>query len=81
VGKFGPISDKKIMSWSELDSFFPLIVFIYGVFLTLVLESKTLDKLGKERLGLIHQSLSSHKVLAWICVYVGGLWSLQNLLF
>jgi hypothetical protein len=81
VGKFGPNSDKNEMSWSELDAFFPFIVFIYGAFLTLVLESKYLDKLGREYFSQLHLYIKSHKALAWICFYVGGFWSLQNLLF
>ncbi len=69
------------MDWQNLDFIFPFFVFTYGVCLTLILESKILDKLAQEKMPDHYRSMVSHKALAWVCFYVGGFWSLQNLLF
>ncbi len=72
------LSDKRIMTVEKLDYLFPFIVFFYGLLLLLVLENPVLVKIGEERLGAAFQHLSRHKGLAWICFFVGGLWSIQN---
>jgi hypothetical protein len=69
------------MQWQQLDFIFPFFVFTYGVCLTLILESKILDKIASRKMPAYHQTMISHKALAWVCFYVGGLWSLQNLIF
>jgi hypothetical protein len=70
------------MTVEKLDFFFPFVVFFYGLLLLLVLENPVLVKIGEERLGAVFkqamQQLSRHKGLAWICFFVGGLWSIQN---
>jgi len=66
------------MTAEKLDFFFPFVVFFYGLLLLLVLENPALVKIGEERLGAAFQQLSRHKGLAWICFFIGGLWSIQN---
>lgn len=68
------------MSIAELDFYFPFIVFSYGAVMTFVLANPVLMKIARERLPEPHLSrFTSHQTLGWICVAVGGLWSLQNL--
>ena len=72
---------KQLMSVTQLDFIFPFVVFFYGFLAVLVLETPTLARLGRERMSDAWQGLESRKNLAWICFFVGGLWSLQNLWF
>ena len=67
------------MDYQKLDHFFPYFVFFYGVLVVFVLENKTLDSLGKARISTLYEGLQRHRALAWICLFVGGIWSLQNL--
>jgi hypothetical protein len=66
---------------TRLDYLFPFIVFSYGILVVFVLESSHLKKIGQEKLQAAYQQLAAQKPLAWICFWVGGFWSLQNLLF
>lgn len=66
------------MTAEKLDFFFPFFVFFYGLLLLLVLENPILVKIGEEKLGAAFQQVLRHKTLAWICFFVGGLWSIQN---
>jgi len=45
-----------------------------------VLENQTLQKLAEQRMPELGATLRSHKNLAWVCLFVGGLWSLQNVI-
>lgn len=47
--------------------------------MVLVLENRHLVKIGQERMGEAFQNLAKHKNLGWVCFFVGGLWSMQNL--
>jgi hypothetical protein len=67
------------MTPEKLDFIFPFFVFCYGLLVVLVLENPVLVKIGEERLGSAFQQLSRHKGLAWVCFFVGGLWSVQNI--
>ncbi len=73
------------MKYETLDYFFPFFVFFYGILMTSVLESQFLQKVAGQRFsatGLASfATLRSHKGLAWACLFVGGLWTLQNLWF
>jgi hypothetical protein len=69
------------MTLESLDFFFPFIVFFYGILMVFVLENQTLDKLATERMPALAPTLRGHRQLAWICLFVGGLWSLQNIWF
>ena len=66
------------MTPEKLDFIFPFFVFFYGLMMVLVLENPVLVRLGEERLGQAFQQMSKHKHLGWICFFVGGLWSAQN---
>jgi hypothetical protein len=78
------------MPYAKLDHIFPYIVFFYGVFVVFVTElgltkinlkkSLSSPRLHAVAQGSIHQ-LESHLPIAWVCFWLGGLWSLQNLLF
>ena len=67
------------MTAHKLDFIFPFVVFFYGILMVFVLENEALDKLARTRLPTMSATLRSHKTLAWLCFFVGGLWSLQNL--
>ncbi|WP_172795346.1 hypothetical protein [Bdellovibrio bacteriovorus] len=43
-----------------------------------VLENPYLARVGQERMGEMYQNLARHKSLGWVCFFVGGLWSAQN---
>lgn len=68
------------MTVKELDYFFPFIVFAYGVVITLLFQTG-LVSLGRGRIPeALLQQLQSNRLLGLVCLIVGGLWSLQNLL-
>lgn len=67
------------MTLQKFDYIFPFIVFSYGIFMIFVLENKTLDKLAEQKIPELFQILRGHRSLAWLCFFVGGFWSLQNL--
>jgi len=69
------------MSLHTLDFIFPFFIFFYGILMTLVIENKNLAFLGKTKMPHLYAQLSAHKGLAWLSFWVGGLWSLQNLIF
>lgn len=73
------------MDLKTLDFIFPFVSFFYGSLVLFVLEIPLLKKIthnGEKSLLAIslREQLLVHKPLAWICFFVGGLWSLQNLL-
>jgi hypothetical protein len=68
------------MTWQQIDSIFPYVVFFYGVLMVFVLENKHLQKLLDKTMPSYASQFLSHKPLAWVSFFVGGLWALQNLL-
>lgn len=74
-------SDTIPMQIQTLDFIFPFFVFSYGILVVLVLENKRLALLGQNRMPQLFAQLSAHKGIAWLSFWVGGLWSLQNILF
>ncbi len=71
-------------SWltiSTLDFYFPFIVFFYGLAINFVLEIPHLVALAKKRMPYQYATFENHRKIAVISLYVGGLWSLQNLWF
>jgi len=70
-----------MMYATKLDFFFPFFVFFYGILVVFVLEAGVLKKLGLAQMPFQYAQLGAHKSLAWLCFWVGGLWSLQNLIF
>lgn len=74
------------MDVKTLDFIFPFFVFFYGLLLLFVLEMPLFKRLiGRPGTGAVlaaaYAQMQSHKPLAWVSFYVGGLWSLQNLWF
>ncbi len=69
------------MTISEIDLLFPFFVFAYGALVTFVLHIPALIQLAEERLppAMLTQ-IQAHRHLAFICLFVGSLWSLQNLI-
>ena len=67
------------MRLETLDFIFPFVVFCYGILMIFVTENSFLDKLANDRMPDMRATWRSHKSLAWVCLFVGGLWSLQNL--
>lgn len=64
----------------DLDLVFPYVCFIYGAMMTLVLQIPLFARLADERLPVkTVQNLRAHRVLSGICLWVGGMWILQNL--
>ncbi len=68
------------MTWHEIDSVFPYLVFLYGILMIFVLENKTLNELLDRHLSFYAAKFRSHRSLAWVSFFVGGIWSLQNIL-
>ncbi len=67
------------MSLQTLDFIFPFVVFFYGLLLLVVLESPFFRELGLQRMTAAYQRMATHRPLAWISFFGGGLWALQNL--
>lgn len=66
----------------KLDHIFPLLVFVYGAALLLVLNLRVTQELGAKLVpGEAWARLKSHSSLAWISFFVGGFWMLENLWF
>ncbi len=62
-----------------LDYYFPFIVFLYGFIVLLAIEGPFLRAFAGQQSNLFILQLKSHTPLAWVCFFVGGLWSVQNL--
>jgi len=69
------------MTLAQIDFVFPFFVFFYGILILFVVENKALTRIGRARLSEQFSQLTAHKPLAWLCFWVGGIWSLQNILF
>ncbi|MGE3973684.1 MAG: hypothetical protein AB7F59_04070 [Bdellovibrionales bacterium] len=69
------------MSIQELDFYFPFIVFAYGILMTLVLNSPLVSKAEHLFPEAILQQFKANRILGFICLFVGGFWALQNLIF
>lgn len=63
----------------NLDFIFPWIVFFYGVFMVFSMEflDAHASSVSWAR-NLLHQ-LQMRRGFAWLCFFIGGLWSLQNI--
>lgn len=79
------------MTWAQVDFFFPFFVFFYGILMIFVQEipfftrmAQSLQTQARTELQMKHAEvltqISARKTLAWTCFFVGGLWSLQNIL-
>lgn len=68
------------MDLHQLDFAFPFFVFGYGILMLAVLNNRRIAQVAEQRLTTeLWSSLQSKKLLAYVCFFVGGLWSLQNL--
>jgi hypothetical protein len=67
------------MSLSTLDFYFPFIVFFYGLAINFVLEVPHLIAVAQKRMPSQYATFEKHRKIALVSLYVGGLWSLQNL--
>jgi uncharacterized membrane protein YozB (DUF420 family) len=68
------------MTAEKIDFIFPFFPFLYGFFYILVFESRIFKEKGENYLKFYYKVFLSHRPLAIICFFVGGLWILQNLL-
>jgi len=66
-------------SIAALDFYFPFIVFFYGLVINFVLELPYLVALAQKRMPAQYVSFERHRKIAIMSLYIGGLWSLQNL--
>ena len=68
------------MTIQELDFYFPFFVFLYGFIVSVPLNISSLMELAEKKFPQqMVQQLNAHRKLAMFCLYIGGLWSLQNL--
>ncbi|MAV90950.1 MAG: hypothetical protein CL676_05980 [Bdellovibrionaceae bacterium] len=71
---------KKRMTLNQLDLLFPFFVFGYGVIMCVVNSiAEWVAKSKPEIPPYFFERLKSHEALGWVCLFVGGLWSLQSL--
>lgn len=66
---------------AKLDLYFPFFVFFYGLVITFVLEIPFFVGLARKEMPVYHAQFEKHRKLAFISIFVGGLWSLQQLWF
>ncbi|MEQ1666717.1 MAG: hypothetical protein ABL927_15240 [Bdellovibrionales bacterium] len=62
-----------------LDFYFPFFVFFYGLVINFVLEIPYLMALAQNRMPYQFAAFERHRKIAILSLYIGGLWSLQNL--
>lgn len=69
------------MDPQRLDAIFPWIVLAYGALVSFTLSSDRLNALADRYVPSEHLArLRGHRRLALICLAIGGLWTLQDLL-
>ena len=63
----------------ELDFFFPFIVFFYGIVMITVTSLPIFHKLAHEKMSAdMVERFYGHRLLGWVCGFVGALWLLQR---
>ena len=68
------------MDIKQLDFYFPFVVLVYGLTMTIVLSSPKLKTVARENLSRDQfQQFFLKKPVALVCLGVGALWSLQNI--
>lgn len=67
------------LSIEALDQLAPNIMFIYGLILFLVLDVLRFPESFYLQYSQLFHQLQSHKAISRVFLFVGGLWSLQNL--
>ncbi len=73
------IADQFDMTPQLLDHMFPFFVFSYGFLILLVLETLPNFVQAKISSHPLFMRIQKRKPLAWICFFIGGVWSLQNI--
>lgn len=74
------LHDSAIPLHETLDKLIPWIAFAYGCFMVFVFQHPSMLKLAETRIPEPHRTrFFSHLPLAWICLFAGGLWILQDL--
>lgn len=68
-----------IDSIAALDFYFPFFVFFYGLVINFLLEIPYLVALAQKNMPSQYATFEKHRKIAILSLYVGGLWSLQNL--
>jgi hypothetical protein len=63
---------------SELDQAVPIVAFIYGVVILLITSNAKLMELAQTHFQYA-EIFRSRRALAFVCLVVGGLWTLQNI--
>jgi len=66
---------------STLDFYFPFFIFFYGLVMNFVLEIPALMELARVRMPSQYATFQNHRKIAILALFVGGLWSLQNIWF
>ena len=66
------------MTPQQLDYMFPFFVFSYGFLILVVLEALPSLVQAKISSHPLFERIEKRKPLAWICFFLGGVWSLQN---
>lgn len=65
----------------EIDLYFPYLVLVYGLFMTVATSLPALQqKAGESMNEELVQWFYGHRVLGLVCLAVGGLWTLQRVL-
>ena len=62
-----------------LDFYFPFFIFFYGLVLHVMLETPQLVKVAQKKMPSQYETFQKHRPIAVCALYVGGLWSLQNI--
>jgi hypothetical protein len=64
---------------NQLDTIFPYFVFFYGLIVIVALTNPLTAKL-EDRLAIeLKKQLEAHRWLAQLSLWIGAIWSLQNL--
>ncbi len=75
---FRKIAEKNNMI-SQIDFYFPFFIFFYGLVMMIVLEIPYLATLGRKRMPQYYSQFEQHRKIAFVSLWLGGLWSLQNI--
>jgi hypothetical protein len=64
-----------------IDFYFPFIVFFYGLAINFVLEIPYLVAIARKEMPSQYATMEKHRKIAILSLYIGGIWSLQNIWF
>ena len=69
------------LSIQKLDFYFPFLMFFYGLAINFILEFPYLVAMARKEMPSQYATLEKHRQIAIFSLYIGGLWSLQNMWF